>query len=183
MASDLLKTIQIKALQSVIQPDSAAFLRSVHRWYSESFNTPLHVVYALPVDFVLTHYFESNYSSMEHEERAKTVRDLLETPEQRAKRLKDEDSEIATQMEIIAAKLKPKASLKEIVSNAKDGAEISKAIETAFEGVPESLPSPLKAVESAPLVEKAVPPPEFEDFSISGEGLDEDSLSIPKSNL
>lgn len=166
MAKDLLKTIQIKAVQSVVSPDTDSFLRSVHRWYSESFNTPLHVVYDLPMDFVLTHYFESTYQALEPDKLKTTLRDLLETPEQRSKRLLEEESEIASQMEIISAKLKPKATLKEVVSNAKSGEEISKAVSEAFDSAPQNL-KPLNEVPVKP-VEKAVPPPEFDDFSLTG---------------
>lgn len=71
---DFYKTLKDIALANVLEPDSEAYYRSICRWYSTTFSTPLHVVmYELDFSDVLLHYFEHFYekrlgSSEEDEE-------------------------------------------------------------------------------------------------------------------
>jgi hypothetical protein len=69
---------------------SAYWLRHIFRWYSKTFSTPLHVVESLPLDHVLTAYYEERYESMNEQELEEAKALLLETPEERKQREADE---------------------------------------------------------------------------------------------
>ncbi|WNM70151.1 hypothetical protein [Myxococcus phage Mx1] len=90
MAYEYLDGIRIRALASVMAPDFDAILRGIHRWYSETFHTPLHVVADLPMDHVLTHWFETKFEALEEEERHNLAIYLLETPEERQLRVESD---------------------------------------------------------------------------------------------
>lgn len=85
------EAIRILAFKSVSDPDEAAIIRRILRWYSETFATPLMKVYDIPIDFVLQHYFEHMYERIEGPEAEKELEDLLLTPEERKKRDRDEE--------------------------------------------------------------------------------------------
>lgn len=44
---------------AILKPDFHYYVRKVFRYYSETWSTPLHEVYNLPIDFVLQHFFEN----------------------------------------------------------------------------------------------------------------------------
>lgn len=87
----LVRQIQRIALANVTlgakAPDAPeAWLRSVFRWYSREFHTPLHVVPELPMEDILLHYYECLYDQYEDIEiDAEKVR-LTETAEERQQR-------------------------------------------------------------------------------------------------
>jgi hypothetical protein len=88
--------LQVSAMRAVAasQPefdgkldiDGDYHLRRIFRWYSKNFATPLHEVYELPLEDVLTHYWESQYEDMEADEREHVIKRLVETEEERALR-------------------------------------------------------------------------------------------------
>jgi hypothetical protein len=93
--ADYLNEIQKAALLSVLDPDYQAYMRKLCRWYSVKFHTPLHEVENLPKDYIYQHYFEAYYEDMEPEEQHNQIIFLLETPEEREKRLKEEDDSLS----------------------------------------------------------------------------------------
>lgn len=67
-SSDFLKIYDI-ALASVLEPDVNFHYRSICRWYSEHFHTPLHIVEKdLPIQYVVAHYYEAQISSADEED-------------------------------------------------------------------------------------------------------------------
>ena len=78
-------------MQAVEIPDQAATLRSIFRWYSKTFHTPLPQVEEIPIEEVLLTYYESMYEDLNEEERAQEMKTLLKTPEdlQAERRRKD----------------------------------------------------------------------------------------------
>ena len=64
--SNLYRSYQIKAVESVLDPDEAYFYRKVCRWYSTKFHTPLLTVESLPLDQILTNYYESTMESISY---------------------------------------------------------------------------------------------------------------------
>jgi hypothetical protein len=89
------KAIQLLAMESVTESDSDYNLRFIFRWYSRAFNTPLHEVEELPLDDILVAFFETRFEEMGDEEREKEIASLLESPEARKERLKQEAREDA----------------------------------------------------------------------------------------
>jgi len=86
-ALSLLDSIRLLALKSVTEMDAEYRLRFINRWYSRQFHTPLHTVDDLPTEDVLQHFFECMFEDMEEEKRLRSVQELLETKDERQKRL------------------------------------------------------------------------------------------------
>ena len=86
-------SLKLIALRAVMKPDGEATYRSICRWYSTTFHTPLHVVEELPQEDVLTAHFEATYEDMTEEERREVLSQLLETEEEKKakRRAKDEE--------------------------------------------------------------------------------------------
>jgi hypothetical protein len=99
---NLVDAVRVTALASVIYPDSEYLLRHIFRVYSETFHTPLHIVYELPIDEVLMHYYEHKFEQMDEHERKDWVARVLETEEQRKARERAEDEEQAMAAEFVA---------------------------------------------------------------------------------
>ena len=82
---DPFKALRVNAAMAVMRPDRAAFLRHVFRYYSSKFHTPLWQVEELPLDHVLTAYWEQTMSDLKDSykdgEKAfrDTVAELVET--------------------------------------------------------------------------------------------------------
>lgn len=59
-------SLRLVAMRNVMadSPPNDYTLRHIYRWYSKTFNTPLHVVDNLPRHFILLHYFESQYETL-----------------------------------------------------------------------------------------------------------------------
>jgi hypothetical protein len=57
--NNLYRSYQIQAAEVVLTPDEAYMYRKMCRWYSEKFHTPLLTVESLPIDHILTTYYES----------------------------------------------------------------------------------------------------------------------------
>lgn len=89
---DLVEAIRLLALAEVVNQRRAPAdrreldpdypLRSVLRRYSEQFHTPLHIVHALDLEFVLQNYFESDFEKLEQKELMSIVEDAVTEPEE-----------------------------------------------------------------------------------------------------
>lgn len=91
---DYFDSIRIRALASVMSPDTDDFLDDVFEWYSQTYHTPLHVVKEdLALDDVMCAYFKSIYKAMNPEDRHNTAIWLLETPEERQARTKEDKAD------------------------------------------------------------------------------------------
>jgi hypothetical protein len=83
-----------KAFLAAIKPDGDARYRSICRWYSKTFHTPLHEVYDLAPEEVLEAHYEEILEEMPPEAREQRLSELLEDPEvkQQKKRFADKDA-------------------------------------------------------------------------------------------
>ena len=86
---DRLRAIQIIALKEVLSDkQSQDFqLRSIFRWYSKTFHTPLHIVEELPEFDILQAYFEDQYEQLNQSDQGqaniqKLIEDLSKTDEE-----------------------------------------------------------------------------------------------------
>lgn len=57
--NNLYRSYQIQAAESVLDGNESYFYRKICRWYSAKFHTPLITVETLPIDHILTNYYES----------------------------------------------------------------------------------------------------------------------------
>lgn len=76
-----------------MRPDDAAWLRSIFRWYSKTFHTPLADVESLPKEHILQHYFEATFEEMEEGDLKAELEFTLETPEERKAKAEAEEAE------------------------------------------------------------------------------------------
>ena len=107
---DLLSAIRRCALWDVLSSEDDSFrLRRIYRWYSKTFNTPLHEAEKLPIAYVLQHFYEDHYESLLSADKLEELEEerivLTETEEERKEREKREledkfgDEEFARQAE------------------------------------------------------------------------------------
>lgn len=62
------QAVQVLALKAVEDPDDSASYREVCRWYSKTFNTPLHTVENdLDTETVLQHFYETVIKGMKEQ--------------------------------------------------------------------------------------------------------------------
>ena len=109
--------LKLLALRAVMKPDGEAHYKSICRWYSKTFHTPLHTVDELPEEDVLTAYFEDRYEDMEEAEREDALRGLLESEEDRRARQRAKDAEDAESFEFaqrLAAEERQKQAQKRV---------------------------------------------------------------------
>jgi len=109
--------LKLLALRAVMKPDAEAQYRSICRWYSKTFHTPLHAVDELPEEDVLTAYFEDRYEDMEEAEREDALKSLLESKEDRKARQRAKDAEDAEAFEFaqrLAAEERQKQAQKKV---------------------------------------------------------------------
>lgn len=100
---NIVEAIQTLAFRDVQLQTPAYRIRSIQRWYSMTFATPLRVVeHDIPIEEVLLHYYEHLYETAEAELLEETKKQLLETDDQRLTRLRSEDAEAAFQEEFHA---------------------------------------------------------------------------------
>lgn len=93
------EALKLLALRAVMKPDSDAHFRSICRWYSITFHTPLHLVDDLPEEDVLVAYYEKTYEDMEDPEREELLKTLLETAEEKKRKALAKDIEEAEAFE------------------------------------------------------------------------------------
>ncbi len=102
---DYYSAIRINALEAVLSGDSQEYIfRHILRWYSKNFYTPLHVVETIPLEDVLTAYYESKYEEMKDIELDMEKSSLLETDEEKAMRLRKEDEDKAIESDLMSKK-------------------------------------------------------------------------------
>ena len=58
-------SIKIRALRAVLKPDINSAMRRLFRWYSSTYSTPLHLVDRLPIEDILTAWFEEHFANLE----------------------------------------------------------------------------------------------------------------------
>jgi len=80
---NIFEIAQMQAMRAVVSPTDEDCLRRIFRYYSTTFNTPLHVVSNLPLEDVLLAYFESVYENMSEEDLEEKKEYLLMTEEER----------------------------------------------------------------------------------------------------
>ncbi len=88
---DLAEEIKILAFLEVRNKTLGYSLRTVYRWYSREFATPLHLVHTLPYTEVLQAYFEDQFENMSEDELEDARVLLIETDGQREVRLAEEE--------------------------------------------------------------------------------------------
>jgi len=95
------------ALADTLRPDFQYYYRSICRWYSKHFNTPLHVVHGLGPAFVLQNYYEATMAQIEEEELDKLIFKALnpETDE-------DEEEDIQDFIKLVEAEEVKKGRMK-----------------------------------------------------------------------
>lgn len=140
------EAIQLLAFRDVLLETPEYRVRSIQRWYSTTFNTPLLTVENdIPLAVVIQHYYETLFETMEPEQLEETKKLLLETDAQRRERLKAEDAEAAGSEEIhvmleeeakrLAAN--PKAANLPIAHTPRDGGQLPET------RLPDTLPQEL----------------------------------------
>lgn len=100
---DYYTAMQLAAMEAVLHPTMESFSRSICRWYSREFATPLHEAYELPFEDVLQAYYEASYENMPEEERQIELDRLLETDDEKAQRLEAEKADEKSEDELAAA--------------------------------------------------------------------------------
>ena len=96
-----LETARTLALRDVLIPNEEYLISKIFRWYSKTFSTPLADVYDLPLEDVLRVYFEDRNEGMEPEELEMERKIVLESDDQRSRRLAGEDAEDAEIADIL----------------------------------------------------------------------------------
>lgn len=123
---DYPKAIQLNALHAVVKHDNEYMIRYILRWYSKTFFTPLHIVETLPFQDILQHYWETYYEDREAPEIEDDIKELTETPEEKASReekekvKKDKDEEFFKKAKQKAEAEKNKKSMEKAAANLKD---------------------------------------------------------------
>lgn len=87
--------IRASSMHAVVSGETGYTLRTIFRWYSKTFATPLHVVDTLPMEDVIRAYWEVQYEDMSDDERAVEIARLIEPEEKLLKRRLEEDAEEA----------------------------------------------------------------------------------------
>lgn len=180
---DLLKAIRVLAFDAVKNKDSDYLLRHIFRWYSREFHTPLPEVEEMPLEEVLTHFFECRYEGMEDEDLEAEEKRLAETREERLQReekekLDDEDADaffrdVKAESKTQLAKLGTKRKLDE----AMDDPDLDRPVLLPIMG--EKLPQTFQqVVEKMEPTLKSVPPEIKMEFMSDAELGDLDDWDI-----
>lgn len=83
--------LRLVALRDVLKEPSDYHLRHIFRWYSRNFHVPLPDVADLPMEDVLTNFYEAKYEDMDADQREDERLLLIQSDEERQKRAMDED--------------------------------------------------------------------------------------------
>lgn len=86
-----LHAARARALKAVTFPDTAYFWRKLCRWACEFLNVNIFEAEAIPVRQLLRHYYEWQFEGMDDEQRSQLVRKVIETKQEAAKRVEDEE--------------------------------------------------------------------------------------------
>lgn len=90
MSVNLFSALRTVALRDVLKETPDYQIRSIFRWYSKTFHVPLPEVSMLPMDDVLQAFYEVQYEEMEIDERESERQLLIESDDERTKRLMGE---------------------------------------------------------------------------------------------
>lgn len=162
-------SLRILALQAARHPDRLAQFRRVARWYSQNFATPLHQVFELPEEFVLQHYYEHHYESLDDEDWRQEVLETVETPAERAARLQAEaEADVnlmkrAREDRARIAKIRQERKDAEADRVRKDFEEAQKQFSEILAGLPASI---LPAEKPGAKVKAATPAPEAAEATV-----------------
>jgi len=168
---DHITALQIKALKNVLKPDTQAVLRSIFRWYSSTYATPLHMVDDLPLDDILTHWFEYHFEQLDEEDVRQKAEELILTPEERAERLVKQENEDEEFYQRIAEKAAKKHA--SIEKNREKLSKSNKEFDSALKSFKEKVADVL---EKAPAKEEIL----FEQLDANLEDIDLDGFAPPK---
>lgn len=181
---DSTDALQVVSLLAVIRQDSDYLLRKIYRWYSKTFFTPLHEVEDLPLEDVLTAYFEEAYEMMPEKKRLHLARLLTETSEEKAARVAAEKAKEHAQSDdafLDKMRLEQEKEAKALAEKKRKDAEINERVQKELADLePEAvLPPPKAAATPAPALD--------EDHEINmvwddGDNLveGEDALTAPR---
>jgi len=88
--------LRLEAMRGVHREDTEFTLRSICRWYSQRFATPLHEVGTprgcVDIEDVLQAFYEGRYQEMDDEKLEKELQDLMRTPEETQAAALEEDA-------------------------------------------------------------------------------------------
>lgn len=106
---DFIEAIKAIALVEVIDGSYDYQIRTVLRWWSREFHTPLSEVYDMPLEDILRDYFECKYQDLDDSQRHYEIGELLKTKEQITKAKVAEDK----------AEVEDEAYLRKVLEEAK----------------------------------------------------------------
>lgn len=120
----IIETARVSAALAVLRHDGEYRLRSIYRWYSRTFHTPLHQVPDLDTLDVLQAFYEDRYGDMKEDELHAEILELIKTPEEELKELREDaktrsEDELAAQIieaNIIAAETAEKLKEKQTIA-------------------------------------------------------------------
>lgn len=135
---DLLKAVRLSALWAVKKRGPEYMLRHIFRWYSREFHIPLPEVDSIPLENVLTDYFECRYESMEDDDLDAEEERLRETYSERLAR-EAREAEAAEEDDEFFQDVKREAK----ISNAKVDAAKRSLEERIREEGEETIPVPV----------------------------------------
>lgn len=157
---DYYRALRILALKNVLKPDEEYHLRTIMRWYSKTYHTPLHFVETIPIETLISTFYESKYEEMSEEEQQSELELLLETEEQRKKRIAQKDLAAVDDYEFFEmSKQQAKAVDKNAVKKGFD--QLSEAMKEASKAIKDfnKKPEPSQEIDI-----KFVSDSEFEDM-------------------
>lgn len=140
MDYNIYKHFKLQALDAVLDPDDSYLYRKICRWYSTNFATPLHVVYELPLQLVLTNYFEASCEKIPHNDLINVALEDFYPERVQAQEQVEEDFVKALEAEqaLQLARLKAKEiSNLNPINRAKEQAKEENEIEFKFEDMEE----------------------------------------------
>lgn len=188
------EAIRARALFNVLKPNQDYYVRRIFRWYSKTFHTPLEEAFNMPIEIILSHYFEEYFEGLEQEDLDDQLVEMTETDEQRKERLAFEDYDSASEHELLEmsrkqnlAKMEDKT--KKIAGVAKSGPkpvtnQLPDQITTLNQSLKEITDTIKKEMESDPLEidmdfkEEKVTDDEFERL-LNGEAVPGATIKKP----
>jgi hypothetical protein len=99
--ANYVKSLKIIAGHEVLTGSVDYFIRRMMRWYSREFNTPLHDVYGLPLEFVFQQYFENDFEGLEQQDINAKLKFLALSDEKLQRLMREEDAETADMHEFV----------------------------------------------------------------------------------
>jgi hypothetical protein len=96
---EIIPHLRTLALHSVAKGTYEYHLRHIMRWYSEKFHTPLHMVEDLPLEDILSTFFECEYEDLDEEKLEYELHQALMSPEKLSRLRRQEDADEADMAE------------------------------------------------------------------------------------